>query len=240
MKKRFFNLFIVICTLFYLGNNIIVASDEKVIIDGLSFGIGMVYNTFSGDDFDGTKVIITESERGNLNNIYDVPKLDNGLGFGISFAYKQNCFGLEAKYIYSSHDIKKSYNGRDGKISLSILELNGKVFPFPQSRIQPFILGGICFTATLSAEKIHNDLINNEILDADYTTDIFLGGFNVGAGMNYHLSSRFFFTTEAYYRTIKFSTVGGVDDISDGVSGSGLTIYCGLSLTFWEYKKENK
>jgi len=196
------------------------AEDSSDVKDGWYLGLQAVDNSMSGD-FDNSTYYLDPPE------LFDVPEVDDGTGFGFLLGVKRDKIALELGYQRSSHDTTSSFidmgSGGNSEASFNVIDLNFRYDIFAQNRFRPYVLLGVGFPWLT---------IEDSMLDGtSYEDETFTGiGFNLGAGVAYYLHPQWALTGGLIYRWNRFGSVEGnkIEKLSEKTLGLSL----GLTYTF--------
>lgn len=193
---------------------------------GLYIGVQANYLSISGDQFDA------DTAQMALWTTYEtmwVPKLDNTIGFGATFGFREGGFGMELGFITSSFDgiiYDETYD-----TSLKLIDVNLKLWLSETSQIQPFLLigGELCFmTATDAAELNYSP----------YTVgDTKLTGMSavLGGGISYYILPEIAFNLGVNCHLMLFNNVSGPlensYELEEDISATLLDVNLGLTVT---------
>ncbi|MDD8013547.1 MAG: hypothetical protein PHX05_08730 [Acidobacteriota bacterium] len=169
------------------------------------------YLSFNAVDLNGSMVV------GNADQVFYVPKIKPGLGFGIGFGRRFRSGLWAVSYLVSGHDANLS--GRETTAVSRLVQINSRTFLFRTSPLRPFLHFGLIFPWL----KVRDDVAdrNGKLHDATYGGV----GVNAGAGILAPVSSRMFFSASLIYRFIgylyAYGPVKGIDvtDLFDDVVG---------------------
>ncbi len=185
---------------------------------GYYIGASAVYN-YINKDFNDT-MYYTD---GALN--YNVPAIDSALGFGVTIGKRNEIMAVEITYQRVEHDTHTIYPGMgDQNAYYNVVDLNLKFEVFARDRLRPNFLIGIG-APWLDIEKNRTDGTN-------FTDETFIGySLNIGGGLSYYLTSRWFINTAAMYRWQRFKEVDN-GSLSQDAMGNGMNCMVGLAYTF--------
>ncbi len=194
-----------------------LAQDEPVVIPepqekgAFFFEATSQYLFFKAVDLDGSVVL------GNADQVFYVPKIKPGLGFGIGFGRRFRSGLWAVSYLVSGHDA--NFLGRKTTAVSRLVQINSRTFLFRTSPLRPFIYFGLIFPWL----KVRDDVADSsgKLHDATYGGV----GVNAGAGVLAPVSLRMFFSASLICRFIgylyAYGPVKGIDvtDLFDDVNG---------------------
>lgn len=212
MNKRIVIAFLL--SLMALGS---AAQDEAIVAPKLQdrgaffFEATSQYLSFGRGDLDGSMVI------GNADQVFQVPEVKPGMGFGIGFGRRFRSGLWAVTYLVSGHDATTRL-GKTTAVS-RLVQINSRTFLLRAAPLRPFVHFGLNFP-WLKVRKNAADR-DGKLHDATY-----LGvGANAGAGLLLPISSRMFFSASLIYRFTGYlyakGPVKGIDvtDLFDDVTG---------------------
>jgi hypothetical protein len=126
-----------------------LAEGSEYAKDGLYLGALFAHNSMDGD-FDDTHTIgYRDSDR---TDVFDVPDVDDGAGFGLVLGRRFHWISLEFGYQNTRHDTSSSLLVIDGeeatlaigdsKATYQVFDLNVKIDVFARDRLRPYVLLG--------------------------------------------------------------------------------------------------
>lgn len=188
--------------------------------DGLYLGAMFAYNHMSGD-FDDSTFLVSSSD----SDIYDVPDVDDGMGFGVLVGWRLDRYSMELVYQRSSHDTSSSFVDMDGSDAFyNLVDLDFKIDVFAQSKLRPYVLFGVGIP-WLTIEDGSTDGFS-------YKDETFVGfDLGVGAGVAYYFTPQWAITGGVIHRWNWFNTVEG-DGVHDTLMEKALGFTIGLAYTF--------
>ena len=197
------------------------AGDSSYVKDGWYLGLQAVHNSMSDDDFAADGTILTVP-----GDLFDLPEVDAGTGFGVVLGMKRDRVALELGYQRSSHDTSSFFVVAPGEseASYNVIDLNFKVDVLARDKLRPYILFGF---------GIPWLTIDGSAFDGTkYYDETFHGfAFNLGAGVAYYLRPQWALTGGLMYRYSWFSSVEG-NDIDDSLTANVLAFTLGIAYTF--------
>jgi hypothetical protein len=169
------------------------------------------YISFGQIDLNGSMVV------GNADQVFYIPRVKPGLGFGVGFGRRFRSGLWSVSYLVSGHDAV--FQGRDSTAVSHLVQVNSRTYLLKTPSLRVFAHFGLNFPwLTVRhdvADKFH------VLHDATY-----LGvGANAGGGLLLPISSRMFFSASLLYHFIGYlyarGPVKGIDvtDLFDDVSG---------------------
>lgn len=169
------------------------------------------YLSFLAGDLDGAAVI------GNSDQVFQVPKVEPGLGFGVGFGRRFRSGLWAITYLASGHDAR--LRDRESTAFARLVQINSRIFLARGPGWRPFLHAGLGFHWLKARDGVADR--ENRLHDATYAGL----AVNAGAGLYAPLSSRMFFSAGLVYRFIgylyAFGPVKGIDvtDLFDDVTG---------------------
>ena len=193
--------------------------------NGFYLGAMFAYNGMSGD-FDDTMYF--ESEDESDLDVFSVPDVDSGAGFGVFFGRRYDKISFEVGYQSTFHDASSVIPGiGETDAAYNVVDLNVKIDVFAQNRLRPYILlgGGIPWLT-----------IDDAMSDDDGVTwekDLKYVGYclNAGVGVAYYLDPQWALTAGLIYRWNWF-THGENGRLDEDLSQRALGLTLGLAYTF--------
>lgn len=167
--------------------------------------------SFSRRDLNGGMVV------GNADQVFYVPRVKPGLGFGLGFGRRFRSGLWSISYLVSGHDA--AFQDRESTAVSRLVQINSRTYLLRTDLLRLFAHFGLVFPWL----TVRNDVADSHKALHDAT---YLGvGFNAGGGLMLPLSSRMFFSASLIYRLIGYlyakGPVKGIDvtDLFDDVSG---------------------
>jgi opacity protein-like surface antigen len=184
------------CLLFLLLSKWMPAQDALPVvplaIDNGAFFLEVITQSlaFSHRDLDGALVL------GNADQVFYVPRVRFGLGFGVGFGRRLRSGMWSVSYSASGHDV--TFQERNGSATMNLVQFNARTFLLKTQALKVFAHFGLNFPWL----TVYDDSADRygKVFDATY-----LGlGFNAGAGVQVPVSDRMFFSASILYRYIGF------------------------------------
>lgn len=226
MKLRMKNILTIIMLnlLFLVSASVVYAQGSSYVKEGAYLGVYFTDARMFGD-FDNTVSYYGYDE------IYEVPYVDDGTGFGVVLGARTEKGAVELGYQRTRHDTISL--GGD-KASYNIIDLNFKVDVFARDQVRPYILFGFGFPWL----TIENGLAE---LDYDYYLDDYVLSFedetffgfalNAGAGLAYYFHPQWAVTGGVIYRWNWFTSAEG-SDLDDNLLERAFCFNVGIAYTF--------
>ena len=226
MKLRMKNILtIIMLNLFFLVSaSVVYAQGSSYVKEGAYLGVYFTDARMFGD-FDNTVSYYGYDE------IYEVPYVDDGTGFGVVLGARTEKGAVELGYQRTRHDTI-SLGGDEA--SYNIIDLNFKVDVFARDQVRPYILFGFGFPWL----TIENGLAE---LDYDYYLDDYVLSFedetffgfalNAGAGLAYYFHPQWAVTGGVIYRWNWFTSAEG-SDLDDNLLERAFCFNVGIAYTF--------
>lgn len=196
---------------------------------GTYIGFTLPYNNIGGD-FDGETVLVS------FDDIILVPKVEGGLGWGISLGRRGAKTAGELSYLRSYHDV--TFSTAKGKAILNIVSIDFKYYLVVDKPVQPYLLLGWNPAAWLTVKDGSASVPEfgaPEVGDATFTAIFQVKSINLGGGLAYYIDPNLSLNVGIIYRLISFERAEGVafeGPIEDPLDGSGLNFNIGIALTF--------
>jgi hypothetical protein len=202
------------------------AGDPYDVKDGFYMGGSWVHNGMSGE-FDDTMSLVRPPDP----DIYDVPDVDDGMGFGVFLGWRFMKGALEIGYHRSTHDTTTSLVGMpDSDAVYNVVDLNLKVDVFhkidflARHRIRPYVLAGFG-VPWLTIEDGSTDGVS-------LRDETFVGyAANVGAGIAYYFDPQWALTGGVIHRWNWFRNVESIK-IDGSLEERTLGFTVGIAYTF--------
>jgi opacity protein-like surface antigen len=221
MKLDKVGIIISLCVAIILYSAWIASAKEKskTVNDGFYFGIMTVKNSMSGD-FNNTCYYSSTTS----TDIYDVPEVKNGFGFGVNTGYRINRASYEIAYQGTKHDTKSSFMFVGDSASYSVLDINFKYDLARWGRIRPYGLLGIGSTMM----TVEDSTTDGVTIDDEEFRGIC---WNLGIGVAYYIHPKIAVTGGVIsrwntYHTVDFDVLKV--DLKERTSGFSL----GMTYTF--------
>jgi hypothetical protein len=226
MKLRMKNILTIIMLnlFFFVSASVVYAQGSKYVKEGAYLGIYLTDTRMFGD-FDNTVSYY------GYNDIYEVPYVDDGTGFGIVLGGRAQKAAFELGYQRTRHDTIAL--GGD-EASYNIIDLNFKVDVFARDQVRPYVLFGFGFPWL----TIENGLAE---LDYDYDLGDFVFSFedetffgfalNAGAGLAYYFHPQWAVTGGVIYRWNWFTSAEGIS-LEDNLLERAFCFNVGIAYTF--------
>jgi hypothetical protein len=167
--------------------------------------------SFKPLDLNGAMVV------GNADQVFYIPRVKPGLGFGIGFGRRFRSGLWSVSYRLSGHDA--AFQGKDGTAVSRLVQLSSRTYLLKTDAWKLFVHFGLIFPWLTVRDNVADK--HGVMHDATY-----LGiGFNTGGGLLVPVSSRMFFSASLIYRMLGYlyarGPVKGIDvtDLFDDVSG---------------------
>jgi len=200
------------------------AEESSNVKDGFYLGLSLVHNGMSGD-FDDTTFLVSPPD------VYDVPDVDSGAGFGVMAGWRSSKGALEFGYQRSIHDTSSSFvDIGDSEASYNVVDLNIKFDIFAESDLfarhglRPYLLVGLGIP-WLTIEDSMTD-------GYSYDDETFVGFcLNAGAGIAYYFHPQWAVTGGVIHRWNWFGSVEG-ESIDDSLKERALGFTVGIAYTF--------
>lgn len=194
------------------------ADDSEYVKNGLYLGVLFAYNGMSGD-FDDS-VFYT-----NGSTVYDVPDVDDGMGFGLILGTRTSKGALELGYQRTSHDTNSSFVDIGKSTAYyNVIDLNFKFDVFAQKQLKPYFLVGLGIPWLTIEDSQTNGVT--------YEDETFVGfDLNLGAGMAYYFHPQWAITGGVIYRWNWFGSVDG-ESIDNSLLEKALGLTVGITYTF--------
>jgi hypothetical protein len=201
------------------------AGEFRGVKDGYYLGAMFVYNQMSGD-FDDS-IFFESTDEADLN-LFNVPDVEDGAGFGLYLGRRVDRFSFEIGYQATFHDtstVIPEIGKADG--IYNVVDLNVKIDIFAQGRLRPYVLigGGIPWL-TIENSKSPDDGVT-------WNKDVrYVGAcLNAGVGVAYYLDSQWALTAGLIHRWNWFTHGEGAQLIG-GLEECALGLTTGLAYTF--------
>ena len=229
MKLRMKNILtIIMLNLFFLVSaSVVYAQGSSYVKEGTYLGINLTDARMSGD-FDNTVSYY------GYDDVYDVPYVDDGTGFGVVLGARVPKGAVEFSYQRTRHDTISLLTLSEGEATYNIIDLNFKLDVFARDQVRPYILFGFGFP-WLTVENGHAELEYDYYLDEyDYSFDdeTFFGfALNAGAGLAYYFHPQWAVTGGVIYRWNWFTSAEG-SDLDDNLLEKAFCFNVGIAYTF--------
>lgn len=218
---RWRSILVVLNTIAFLGISAPLLAKE-----GLYFGGAGIYNTVSGQDFNGQST----SMAGNETLIQ--PGINDGFGLGILGGYNlHDRFAFEMSFFFSEHD--GAFRGESFGVSYGMLNMDLKVYFETLQQEEPafpYLLIGIGFHS-LDVERGARSP-SGSIRDVSYSGV----SLNLGIGADHYISPDVSVTTGAVYRIVQYDkarSLAGIErDINTSLTGDGFGLVLAVSHHF--------
>jgi opacity protein-like surface antigen len=202
------------------------AGESYDVKDGFYIGGSWVQNNMSGE-FDDTFFLIDPPNP----DIYDVPDVDDGMGFGVFVGWRVMKGALEIGYQRSTHDTSTSLAGMpDSEAAYNVVDLNLKVDVFEkfdlfaQHRLRPYVLVGFGIP-WLTIEDGSTDGVSLH-------DETFVGyALNAGAGIAYYFDPQWALTGGVIHRWNWFRSVESIKT-NGSLEERTLNFTVGIAYTF--------
>ena len=226
MKLRMKNILTIIMLnlLFLVSASVVYAQGSSYVKEGAYLGVYFTDARMFGD-FDNTVSYYGYDE------IYEVPYVDDGTGFGVVLGARTEKGAVELGYQRTRHDTI-SLGGDEA--SYNIIDLNFKVDVFARDQVRPYILFGFGFPwLTIEnglAELDYDYYLDDYVLSFDDAT--FFGfALNTGAGLAYYFHPQWAVTGGVIYRWNWFTSAEG-SDLDDNLLERAFCFNVGIAYTF--------
>lgn len=208
----FFIFFSLITTNVFAGNRDFQAKE------GFYIGLSYENNSLPGE-FDDSSYY-TSATYG-----YNVPDVDSGSGFGITFGSRLQKGAAELSYHRSNHDTDTQFIDIGKQDSTyNLVDINLKIDVFDQGKLKPNILLGLGYSWLN---------IDNSMTDGIHYSDETFTGFagNLGTGLTYYFNPRLCINGEVIYRWQSYGHIEG-EEIDENIGGGGINYTVGIAYTF--------
>lgn len=155
---------------------------------------------------------------------YDVPKVEEGGGFGFAMGGRFPRMAVEMLYQRTVHDTHSSFvDIGDQTAYYNSIDFNFKLDLAAQTSLRPYFLVGF---------GIPWITIENSKYDGLYSDETFYGiAGNLGGGLAYYFTPQLCINGEAIYRWASFTQVDS-ESLDDHLSSEGPIFRIGMSFTF--------
>ncbi len=189
---------------------------------GFYLGAMGVATTLSDSDFDGQSGVIDPQSGVSIV----LPKLDPGLGWGVTVGYRGERNSVQFTYAVSKHD--DDFQGVSMEDEFRNYSLDFKHYWNVEGSLQPFLLLGV---------SVPRLIVENGAALGGSSGDAAIQGLgaNIGGGAALYLTPHLALFGEAFYRWADFdraSALGVHRDIRGNLDASGFGLRGGLSYTF--------
>jgi hypothetical protein len=210
------------------------AQGSEYVKDGFYLGGLFAYNSMDGD-FDDTHIV--KYRDSYKTDMFDVPDVDDGAGFGLVIGRRFDWISLEFGYQNTSHDTFSSLAEIDGdeitlligdsEATYQVFDLNVKIDIFAHDRLRPYVLlgGGLCTLDIEDSRSLGPDLPWNK--DAEYSGYCL----NAGVGVAYYFRPQWAVMGGLIHRWNTFNYLKG-DRLDDNIHERALGFTLGLAYTF--------
>ena len=187
--------------------------------DGVYVSESWIINNAVGGEFDDT---ITYNSG---TSIYDVPDVDNGMGFGVALGVTGPGASGEIGYVRTVHDTSSTFPGIGAQeAAFNAIDFNLKIHLTRENRFRPYVLLGIGIPwITITDSEFQGG--------SSFDDETFVGiSGNLGGGIVFYLTEQLFINAGAMYRFSSFGSVDG-NDIERLYAGSP-SFTVGMGFTF--------
>lgn len=212
------------------------AEGSEYVKDGFYLAGMFAYNSMSGD-FDDTHVI-TYEEESDRTDVFDVPDVDDGGGFGLVIGRRYDWISLEFGYQRTTQDTFSSLWTLDdedevvlligdSEATYQVFDLNVKIDVFAQDRLRPYVLlgGGLC---SLDIEDSRSEGPGQPWdKEAEYSGYCL----NAGLGTAYYFHPQWAVTGGLIHRWNTFNHVKGAR-LANNIHERALGFTVGIAYTF--------
>ncbi len=201
------------------------AGESGGVKDGYYLGGTLVYNQMSGD-FDDS-IIYESTDEADLD-LFNVPDVDNGAGFGLYLGRRVDRLSFEIGYQSTSHEtntVIPEIGKQDGVYN--VVDLNIKIDIIARGRLRPYVLigGGIPWLTIENSRSTDDGVTWNKDLR-------FVGAcFNAGVGVAYYFHPQWALTAGLLHRWNWFTDGDGFE-LEGGLEERTLSLTTGLAYTF--------
>ena len=222
-------LIIIVLNLFvFVVTSAVYAQGSKYVKEGSYLGGYLTNNQMFGD-FDNTRSYYA------LDEILDVPYVDDGTGFGVVLGSRVPKGAVEFGYQRTRHDTISILNMSEGEAFYNVIDLNFKVDVFARNRTRPYLLFGIGFPwLTIEDGLIEldydygiDDYVISSVDDATY----FGFALNAGAGVAYYFHPQWAVTGGLIYRWNWFTSAEG-SSLDENLLERAFCLNIGIAYTF--------
>ena len=170
--------------------------NQEIKNEGIYLSVGAAYHSLGGD-FNGETVLVAPQD------IFAVPQVSGGAGFGLKLGYRVEASALELSVMRTTHDI--NWAGFDGDAVYTLWSLNFQYFFFHERPMQPIIEIGWTPATPLRVEDAAVSVETMEVSDAIYIGSI--GNLQAGVGLQIFVSPQFFIKGLALYQKAVYGSV---------------------------------
>ncbi|MGE5296006.1 MAG: outer membrane beta-barrel protein [Solirubrobacterales bacterium] len=211
------------------------AEESEYVKNGFYVGGMFAYNWMTGD-FDD-RIPITYEEEEDQSDVFDIPDVDDGAGFGLVVGRRYDWISLEFGYQRTVQDTYSSLwtdvGGDavlligDSEATYEVFDLNVKIDVFAMDRLRPYVLLGGGFTTLTIEDSRSADYGETWNKDADYSGYCL----NAGVGVAYYFHPQWAVTGGFIHRWNEFNHLKG-DLLKHDLAERALGFTVGLAYTF--------
>lgn len=214
-------LIIIVLNLFvFVVTSAVYAQGSEYVKEGTYLGIYLTENQMFGD-FDGSPRYYHDYF---FTEIYDVPYVDDGTGFGVVLGSRGPKGAFEFGYQRTMHDTRSAYiDMGESEALYSVIDLNFKIDVFARNRTRPYVLFGFGFPWLT---------VKDGFYDGSYNDETFFGfALNAGTGVAYYLHPQLAVTGGLIYRWNWFSSAEG-SSLDENLLEKAFCFNIGIAYTF--------
>jgi hypothetical protein len=223
-QTKKFSTIIILSLLALLTTSAVYAQDgngkRNYVNNGTYLGVYLTKNNMSGD-FDGSgKYYTTTTE------LFDVPDLDDGSGFGFVLGHRDQKAAVELGYQRSRHDTSSFFiDMGENDASYNVIDFNFKVDIFARNKVRPYILFGFGIPWLTIEDRGMIDL-------GSYEDITYMGwALNAGAGAAYYFRPQWAVTGGLMYRWNWFTRAEGAS-LDESLFEKAFCFNIGVAYTF--------
>ncbi len=203
-----------------------ISDAQFAVNQGFTISLNLPYNSLS-KGFDGETILV------GTNDVFIVPKVDAGFGWGITIEMRSEKYSLDLSYLESKHDVM--WANISAEAIYRVISIDYKYYILVHSKFQPFIqLGWI----PIMPLRVYDGAVivsSNLVSDARYIGNI--GNFQVGLGMSYYFTPKVSVKVAGLYRSSKYRSVKSEEEnvaleIEDGLNGADFNLVFGVAYSF--------
>lgn len=174
--------------------------EESYVKEGPYVGLSLVQNFMSGD-FDDTGFFFIRGSNGDPNTVIDMPRVDDGMGFGVVVGWRLPTRSVELGYQRTMHDTSSAFvEFGENDAALNVVDLNVKFDVFAHKKFRPYVLLGAGIPwLTIEDSQVEGTTYH----DATYA-GVCLNG---GVGVAYYIKPQWAVTGGLLYRHNWFTSV---------------------------------
>jgi hypothetical protein len=205
---------------------------DSYVKEGAYLGIYFTQVNMSGD-FDDTRAYSAPGE------ILDVPKVNDGTGFGVVLGARASKGAFEIGYQRSRHDTSATLLGEilgdsDTESTYNVIDFNFKIDVFARNQIRPYILFGFgipWLTVENGLYEVDYDYDTEEYVYSTEDATFFGFALNAGAGVAYYFHPQLAVTGGLIYRWNWFTSAEG-RSLDDNLLEKAFCLNIGIAYTF--------